>query len=120
MILYGWEKFGCEQERYHEIIREVVGVLGSLRGENWNEELCRTDVCHDVNIIFQAHKEPRRDLRTIRDRLRATISQLENAERAKPVGDASPVPTAGPSAMHQHKSMGHLPALAREAKAKST
>lgn len=82
MILYGWEKFGCEQERYHEIIREVVGVLGSLRRENWNEELCRTDVCYDVNIVFQAHKEPRRDLRTIRDRLHATISQLENAERA--------------------------------------
>jgi hypothetical protein len=82
MMPYGWGKFGCEQERYHEIIGEAVGLLGSLRGENWNEERCRTDVCYDVNIIFQAHKEPRQDLRKIRDRSRAAITQLERAERA--------------------------------------
>jgi hypothetical protein len=81
-LLYGWEKFGCEQERYHEIIREAVRTLGSLGRENWNEEQYRTDVCNDVNSIVRAHKESRQDLRTIRDRLRAAITQLERAERA--------------------------------------
>jgi hypothetical protein len=78
----GWERFGCAEDRFFEIVEEAAEILLQLKAKAPDKAQVQADVGFSISNIHNSGAAPSPDFPKLRDQLRAAVRSLAKANRA--------------------------------------